>query len=127
MSKTDFFTYYRSVGKTPVGESLPAGRDYDFVIKKCDDNESIAIPPGALITAYVYSAFTLTFLQQIKNSYNIYVCIIHKLTQAIMHNYVSLEPQGILGKSQEVLSGKRCYEEGNHVCTSEGIQADFWQ
>ena len=45
-----FFTYYRSVGKTPVGETLPVGRDYDFVIKKCDDNESIAIPPGALIT-----------------------------------------------------------------------------
>ena len=53
MSQTDFFTYYRSVGKTPVGETLPVGRDYDFVIKKCDDNESIAIPPGALITAYV--------------------------------------------------------------------------
>ena len=74
MSQTDFFTYYRSVGKTPVGETLPVGRDYDFVIKKCDDNESIAIPPGALITAAYWEI-------------------------------------------PEVLSGKRCYKEGNHVCT----------
>ena len=51
MSETDFFTYYRSVGKTPKGETLPAGREYLFDIRKCDENESIDVPNGALITA----------------------------------------------------------------------------
>lgn len=47
---TDFYTYYESIGKslTRSGEAVPSG-SFEFKILKCDDNEFIDIPDGAVI------------------------------------------------------------------------------